>query len=363
MGYTEENHICDGVINLTNPYWAERWLYTDVDTLIYTVIQPSLSSFGLVGNAAFLFTILRLPVMRTTLNAYLANLAVCDFFFLVFQTSWGLAAINTTPVNRSYPVTSALGCMLWTISMRLWYFASLGLMSLISIERFFAICYPVKHRLMNGKARNLKVLCAVWTLSLAITLTSLPRFMNHTRYCLMWPKTPEYLGFPLTVDICRAVDHFTKSGLYEGLLYLILFMLAMIGNTILYVKIIMALHSRNARQDVPSTRQFHGVDKVRNQVARTLIANGIIFFICQMPYRFYSLDDIIDDLSDYDLLQTKPKSTTLIVGRLFLTLNAVINPYLFVLSSRHYRRAMLNAFGIKLGLVTPLQESTMSTEQ
>ena len=103
----------------------------------------------------------------------------------------------------------------------------------------------------------------------------------------------------------------------------------------------------------PNQVEDNDSDKVRNQVARPLIATGIVFFICQLPYRLYALDDVIDDLFEVDFLDTQPKVTILVTGRLFLTLNSIINPYIYVFSCRHYRHAMKEAFESRSSRITP----------
>ena len=343
--------ICESgnVVDLSSPFWAVRWLYSETDKLIESIIIPCFSIFGFIGNLAFLWTVYRVRELNTTLNGYLANLAVCDILFLVFFIGWPAANLSADPdpVNRAYPVNSAFGCVCYVVTTRLWYFASVKLTTLISIERYLAICHPIKHRMITGKKYNIKLLCFVWMASMAITLTIIPRFMVFKHFCLIWPETEEFANTPSSFNGCYSVHGFkSQAGAYEGILYIIFFILAMAVNGFLYVKIIIALSRR---------RMSDGADTVRNQVARTLIATGIVFFICQFPYRLYSLDDVVDDLFDVDIIDTQPKVTILITGRLFLTMNSIINPYIYVFSCRQYRQAMKQAFGMKSSQVTPEQ--------
>ena len=125
------------LIDLSNPFWAVRWLYSDIDKLIESIIIPVFSVFGFVGNLAFLWTIYRVRDLRTTLNVYLANLTTCDILFLVFFIGWPLANLSADPdpVNRAYPVHSTFRCASYVITTRLWYFASVKLTTLVSIEK------------------------------------------------------------------------------------------------------------------------------------------------------------------------------------------------------------------------------------
>ena len=207
----------------------------------------------------------------------------------------------------------------------------------------------------------MKLLALVWILSLAISLTIIPRFIVFKHYCLIWPDSLEFTNIPSSFNTCLAIEGFSTAGAYEGILYILFFVFVITINGILYLEIILALSRLpmgNRQRPVgnrprPNQVEDNDRDKVRNQVARTLIATGIVFFICQLPYRLYSLDYVIDDLFEVDLLDTQPKVTILVTGRLFLTLNSIINPYIYVLSCRHYRHAMKEAIGIRSGRITP----------
>ena len=69
--------------------------------------------------------------------------------------------------------------------------------------------------------------------------------------------------------------------------------------------------------------------RVRNQVAHTLIFNGVAFCICLIPYRIDTLDDAFDYLRVYfDLLDHGQEATVTSIGQAFLLLNSVINPFI-----------------------------------
>ena len=61
---------CTNIHNITDSEDASKWLYSSIDKLILQVIIPSVSVVGVVGNCAFLFMIIRLPNMRTSLSIW-----------------------------------------------------------------------------------------------------------------------------------------------------------------------------------------------------------------------------------------------------------------------------------------------------
>ena len=90
----------------------------------------------------------------------------------------------------------------------------------------------------------------------------------------------------------------------------------------LYFNIIVALSSRDILQKSDLSKDtVLEVNRVRNQVARTLVINGIVFFICQIPSRIDNLDDFFDYLNvKFDLFDYKESSTVTAVGHAFLFL-------------------------------------------
>ena len=348
------NGFCtkDNTIDLTSPYWAVRWQYSRVDKILQGITTPIISTFGIIGNLIFIWMVYRVKNLRSSVNAYLTNLAICDILFLVCKNGWTLVNMLRLNVNRAYPVTSALGCATWVITTKIWYILSAELTTLVTIERYLAICHPIRHIQMKGSKRNVIILSCLWFSSLGMTLSIVPRFVKFKMFCLLWPETTEYQGMPKTFNACLSHEGFTVAGAYEGFLYITLFLLAATLNCILSVKIIQTLHRRSRNKDHAIGQRL----RVRNQVTRTLVASGLVFFVCQLPYRFYSLDDLIDDFFDVDFLDTQVKVTVLIIGRFFLLVNSIINPYLYVLSCEHYRSALRIALRIK-----PIKRTTTST--
>ena len=332
--------IPETIFNLTDPDKAYHFLYGPVDTIIITVIIPIISVVGIVGNAAFIYMSYRVPELRSaTVTSYLVHLAVCDILFLLFINGWYAAALTMSPVNSSYPVNSIFGCAMWTITTHWWYLASLGLITLISMERYFAICQPVTHRNARGKkARSTKQIVATWLCSLLLTLTLIPRYSRFVTNCMLWPDSEDFENLPNTVNDCEPMSK--SADIYASFMEIITLLLTMIINIALFTRIIQTLRSMSG------TTSSDYADRVRYQVTRTLVANGIIFFVCQVPFRVFTIDDVFDNLGGgVDILPSQAtESMVLTIGRAFVFLNSIINPYLYVFSCQHYRRGMVKAF-------------------
>ena len=341
---------CTNIHNIADSGAASEFLYSSIDKIILQIIIPSLSVVGVVGNCGFLFMILRLPKMRTSLSAYLACLAVSDVLFLVMANIWYSINLKWTDVNLAWPTTSAMGCAGLIISTHIWYFVSVGLTTLISMERYQAVCHPLKHVIFQGKTRNMKILLATWLLALImliLTCSYVPRYTWYNFDCFIWPETEDFVGYPYAVGICGSMDTLFNS--YEAGLLIVVFLISALGNGVLYFKIIVTLSGRDILQISDSSKDtVLEISRVRNQVARALVINGIIFSICQISSRIDNLDDFCDYLNlNFDLLDYKQEKTVTVVGHTFLFLNSIINPYIYVLSCQHYRQGIVEVLGGK----------------
>ena len=326
--------------NLSDPDEAKKWLYTSTDIFIISVIVPIVSFIGVVANGSFLYMCLRVKEVRdSSVTVYLSNLAACDILFLIFTTMFYSVILQPAKAKTLayWPANSSADCSVLTICTTSWYFASLGFINVISVERYFAICKPFSRINTMGRRRIIKCITGVWVLGFLLSTTLAPQYAHFQYYCIIWPDTPEFIGFPTLVNDCEPVSKIWI--IWGSLLSIVSFIVTIVVNSFMYVAIVISLSKR------PKSTITSRADRARYQVTRTLVANEIIFFICQVPYRIWSLDDFLDRVFDVDLLNSLPKETILItIGRAFLLINSIINPFLYVFSCELYRKSMVQAF-------------------
>ena len=319
------------------PESASHWLWSNTDRFFILIVIPIVAFLGIFGNTCFLLTIFRLERMRNSLNVYMCNLAVADALLLASTCAWYLSFFLHSDIIPNVPVKSLAGCIGLVFSSHQWYYASLGFITLTSVERYFAICRPLQRLQVKGKARTAKLCIAVWVTSLVLTAPYIPRYM-HFENCIIWPKTDQFADLPTRFHQCAALnDLATSVHVVEAVPFLII----LIVNIILYTLIIVNLSSRSIAENNMRTTKNNGV---RNQVARTIILNGIIFFFCQVISRVASLDKFLNDVFDVKLMPSLKHYTVLLtIGRCLLLVNSCINPYFYIATCRHYRHAMRDA--------------------
>ena len=325
--------------------WIETFLYSKTDKVMITIVFPLIVTLGFLANCAFLFTLIRVRQMRTITNFYLANLAFADLFFVIVTAVNYFYKYTWSPdFQRGVPWSSTAGCAAISSAVYTPYFASICLVTLVSLERFLAICFPLKHRMMNNKSRTVKMILATWLIALAFTTLVAPTYTKHEILCLLWPEKWQH-RLPTVINYCNAVTwHFLDI---SAILQFATFIIALILNTTLYALIIFRLSQRDVSDNNnEKTGLKSQADKVRNAVARMLVINGIAFFLCLAPWQFYNMYYFVfrncigcralDDNHVYILAW---------IGRCLNVLNSAINPIIYSATNARYRQAFITAIG------------------
>ena len=313
-------------------------LYSSVDRLMVGRILPMVFAMGLAGNLAFLFTMVRVKWMRTVTNYYLANLAVADLLFLLVVVGEKITAYSVSELKGDM-IFGHAGCILTNFLRRMTFYASLFLVTLVSLERFYAICRPVQHRMLNGKKGTLQLVTICWVLSGIFALILIP---SSSKYCVteyVWIPMEGFQGVPTRLRTCSPVhEHWTMAA--EGI-STIPFIIALVANTVLYASIIMSLHLRATSNTAKSTQSI----EIRNQVARMLVINGTVFFLCLAPFQLTSFTRMIrGSLKLPYILPSKTVEAIVWVFRILVYLNSVINPIVYTATSPRYRHGFFVAF-------------------
>ncbi|XP_047519674.1 cholecystokinin receptor-like [Pieris napi] len=115
------------------------------------------------GNCLVIATLASNRRMRTVTNVYLLNLAISDFLLGVFCLPFTLVGqiyrrfLFGATLCKLIPFLQAV-----SVSVDVWTLVA------ISLERYFAICRPLKSRKWQTQCHAYKMIATVWILSLAL---------------------------------------------------------------------------------------------------------------------------------------------------------------------------------------------------
>ena len=269
---------CTFYFNNTDSGLAEHF-YKDYNRRIITIVIPIVVALGLLGNISFLFVICRLKCMRNMTNFYLANLAIADVCVLSaasIQYFWSYS--YSAPLDISligYTFKTPFGCSLPNVLNYSCYFASIWFITLVAMERYLAICHPLKHIMIRGKGRAIRLVAMAWLLSFSMGVFSAP-YAGIEVVCLYGPSGGPFGDMPRKISRCTAL-----CPACEVILWLIdttQFFIALACNSFMYWRIIYTLNkvvtgSNQLSQESTRTRNQEN----RDNVARMLSINALVF--------------------------------------------------------------------------------------
>ena len=355
LEYTMEGGRCDlnnsaadeplfiGVIKESE---ALDLLYDIHEKVLTLAVMPTILGIGIFGNLTFLIVVVRLQRMRTIVNYYLANLAVCDALFLLCGVGGKLFRYHYSPIGHNDIYLGNVGCVLLHGFKDWLYYNSITTVTFIALDRYMAICMPITHRKVQTKYRAVKFLVASWAIGFVMSAILAFAHCYLVVFCVDWPDEPRYADLPKFVGFCAPVDDIFNN--VATIFQSVPFIAMMMVNMALYGRIIHAVYTTRRKGTgclQESTVSDRGQDS-RNKflVTRMLVINGVLFFICLAPFELINLVAFI--YPDYSDAQTRRNYRTgMRVCRALMYLNSALNPYIYSVTNPRYREAFVAVFG------------------
>uniref|UniRef100_A0A914VGD1 G-protein coupled receptors family 1 profile domain-containing protein n=1 Tax=Plectus sambesii TaxID=2011161 RepID=A0A914VGD1_9BILA len=125
------------------------------------------SLVGIPGNLVVLCVILNFRDMRTVSNIFIFNLALADLFFLL-----GTPILIIQSLKREWIFGSAV-CKAFLSGNGINQFASAAFMGVLSLDRYLAVCHPLKSSKWRTQKFALLLSVLAWT---AVTAEMIPLF-------------------------------------------------------------------------------------------------------------------------------------------------------------------------------------------
>ncbi|KAG6924077.1 thyrotropin releasing hormone receptor, partial [Chelydra serpentina] len=307
-----------------------------IDYQVVTILLVLLiCGLGIVGNIMVVLVVLRTKHMRTPTNCYLVSLAVADLMVLVAA---GLPNI-TESLYGSW-VYGYVGCLCITYLQYLGINASSCSITAFTVERYIAICHPIKAQFLCTFSRAKKIIIFVWA------FTSI--------YCTLWFFLLD-LNTIVYKDTVIVSCGYKVSRSYYSPIYMmdfgIFYVVPMILATVLYGLIARILflnpipsdpkenpktwknnstHQNKTMNSKMTNRGFSSTIASRRQVTKMLAVVVILFAFLWMPYR--TLVVVNSFLSN-----PFQENWFLLFCRICIYLNSAINPVIYNLMSQKFR--------------------------
>ncbi|PIK49850.1 putative cholecystokinin receptor type A-like [Apostichopus japonicus] len=314
--------------------------------LTYTVFAV-IVIVGLVANGLFLFVVYKVESMQTVMNAYLVNLAVADMIILGYGYIDRLYFYVSTPLNIGFDLFGPAYCVISTL-FEVTYYVSVLTVTLFSMERYTAVCHPMRHIKISTFHRTLSLLAGTWLYSLILAALQIPSRGRRALYCILFPDDSEYRYLSGDTAYCTSFSPTYRNAIGVPL-QLFPFYAALFGTAFFYAMIIWRL--RNRREDIGGGKECDQATVAAKRAliaaTRMIIINGCTFFLCNAPLQFFVTATWIFGLVGYQMkLPIAGRRNIFLVLTILLYLNSAVNPFIYGVTNPRYRNAFLKALSL-----------------
>ncbi|XP_053737053.1 thyrotropin-releasing hormone receptor [Synchiropus splendidus] len=315
--------------NATLGLWTD---YTAEYKVVSVFLVCLICGVGIVGNVMVIMVVLTTKHMRTPTNCYLVSLAAADLMVL---TAAGLPNISDALYGQW--VYGYIGCLGITYFQYLGINASSCSITAFTVERYIAICHPIKAQFLCTLSRAKRIILLVWT------LTSV--------YCVMWLFLSDTKKLVYDNVVLLSCAYKVSRSHYLPIYFIdfaVFYVLPLMLATVLYGLIARILFlnplpsdpkDKKKKSDASKTRRMVSTNSSssttaasRRQVTKMLAVVVILFALLWMPYRTLV---VVNSFLDKAYLDT----WFLLFCRLCIYLNSAINPVIYNAMSQKFRAA------------------------
>ncbi|XP_076373327.1 FMRFamide receptor-like [Tachypleus tridentatus] len=296
---------------------------------IQRVLVPIISFVGVVGNLVTIVIMTRRQMSSST-NKYLAGLAVFDMLYLlcIFILSIAHYPGLTDPHHINYWRFWPYALLLTDASSN----TSVWLTVSFTVERYIAVCHPIKGKVYCTESRAKKVVIIIAFICCCLTL---PTPFEWTVVEVTDPQTNKTLVKP-------TFSEFGMNVLYKNIYYwLCVFLFVFIPLVLLAIFnsfLVRSVHASSVQRDTMTRRRdTRESSRQESKITIMLIAVVVLFMVCQMPTAV---------LLVYTTFHPQ-NAITRGLGNIFnflMAINAAGNFVLYCLLSQKYRRTFLHIF-------------------
>ncbi|XP_012994967.2 delta-type opioid receptor [Esox lucius] len=276
---------------------------------IITAVYSVVFVVGLLGNCLVMYVIIRYTKMKTATNIYIFNLALADALVtttMPFQSTDYL--LNTWPFGE-------VVCKVFISIDYYNMFTSIFTLTMMSVDRYVAVCHPVKALDFRTPLKAKMINVFIWVLSSAAGIPAMllggTQTYNGTTECALQFPEP-YVYWDTLMQVCVFVFAFVVP-----------------------VLIITACYSLMVLR-LKSVRLFSGSrEKDRNlrRITRLVVVVVVVFVVCWTPIHIFIL---------VKALASVPETTGVMAAYFFCVAlgytNSSLNPVLYAFLDENFKR-------------------------
>ncbi|NP_001161604.1 neuropeptide receptor-like protein 3 [Saccoglossus kowalevskii] len=304
-------------------------------TVILSLLYGVISLMSVLGNALVIFVVLRNKKMRTITNSFLVNLAISDIIQGLFATPFQFAPA----ILYRWPFGDFM-CPFVPFIKTLSILVSIGTLTVISVDRYFAVCHPLRRRLTP--CSTAVTVGIIWINGIC---TSTPKLLNLKTIEHILPDggvrmfcVPQWSS-----DQCRNIYH-----LY---IFVTSYAVPLVVITVAYSLIAKKMYVTKTPGESNDARD-QNIAKNKKKVITMGIGLVIVFAFCWLPLQLYDFLKFVTP----DILSYKHINIIWFCCNWLAMSNAACNPFIYGLLNdnfkREYRKVFeLNKMTVRVGPV------------
>ena len=275
---------------------------------------------GIIGNLLVCIIIIRAKFLHNLTNYLILSLAVADMFaslFLVCNVFLYEAGLIPIPMNR---LGAEIYCRLYASLMFFWICVTTSVFNLVivTLERFFAIVYPLRYPIYFTKGRARLIVALTWIISVLQELFAL--WIN--------PYNPETHQCDYKYPN-KGMEIF--NGVFIFLISYFLPLLVMIWSYYLIMRNLKRSASNMMREQSAGDNAY-SLLRARKRVIHVLLTVVIAFVILWSP------NHIVYLLQNFGIYLVSVTSAWYKLTRVMALANSVINPFIYAFKYKQFRK-------------------------
>lgn len=317
----------------------------DTELLVTGIVYGLTFLVGMIGNSLIVYSVVQFRRMKSLSNIFLASLATADLILIIccvpvkfaqlFSYTWTFGMFLCKFVHYIQSLSAI--CSVYTLTA-------------MSIERYYAIMYPVECRYICTMSQTKRIIALTWIGSLILAMPVL------WIQILLEVGDKEHRGYWCIRDWSNEL----AWKIYEIYMLTIILIIPLIIMTYSYAHICRRLwfvmHNRNSEFPLSSQQPNVYLDASANkmsQVIRMLIVVVIIFVLCWTPILVINVLTAFKVMPTLNYGNIKALKTTF---HLFSYANSCVNPIIYGFMSRNFRASFRTALAKCLGCKRNMNE-------
>ncbi|KAF1746902.1 hypothetical protein GCK72_023360 [Caenorhabditis remanei] len=286
--------------------------------IVFGLVFLSIICSGVIGNVFIVFVIIMdRKLMSSSVNQFLLNLAIADLGNLIFCSPDAILVL----IDRGWLLPS-FACHVLRFLQEYFLYASVLLQMAIGVERFLAICSPMRMQRFSTKT-TISVLAGVWCVAACFAS---PYFLYqgiifHKFYFCFW----------------KGISHKTRM-YFKYCELIVLYAIPLVFLTVLYSIMCRVLWGKEGgNHNIANHSQQEAILKLRRSVVKMLIISMLLYFLCYTPIQVLFM---IEKLLDYNV--QLPQWLRLLLNVLSV-MSSSTNPIVYIICCRHFRLRLRDA--------------------